>query len=332
MITIGYGRNLMKQQSKEPELSSDGSHIVNPTLGTNLHWMHGLDEYLNYIDHPELETYKKIYNAILHGNIWHIKDLLTSEILRGHTDLTDEFLNILLSHYTGYQHINHRKVLQYVAHSIDSDYLRKISSWSIKWQHRANLNDHFSRGQMKSKCWMVEQLEEIYQDQYLGTVAHYGGWYATVAQNIFEKFRVKNYYNLEVDPECIEISDDFNYEHTVGWKFKSTVQNVSDIVWKDDNSFDIKIKNLSNKLVTTPVQPDLIINTSCEHMNEDWFNNIPSGKVVCLQTNDYFDNSQHVNCCRDLADAVAKYPMSEVYYSGEIDTYLYKRFMIIGEK
>ena len=332
MITIGYGSNLMKQQSKEPELSSDGSHIVNPTLGTNLHWMHGLDEYLNYIDHPELETYKKIYNAILHGNIWHIKDLVASEIHRGHTDLTDEFLNILLSHYTGYQHINHRKVLQYVSHSIDSDYLRKISSWSIKWQHRANLNDHFSRGQMKSKCWMVEQLEEIYQDAYLGTVAHYGGWYATVAQNIFEKFRVKNYYNLEVDPECIEIADDFNYEHTVGWKFKSTVQNVSDIVWKDDNSFDIKIKNLSNKLVTTPVQPDLIINTSCEHMNEDWFNNIPSGRVVCLQTNDYFDNSQHVNCCRDLADAVAKYPMSEVYYSGEIDTHLYKRFMIIGEK
>jgi hypothetical protein len=179
---------------------------------------------------------------------------------------------------------------------------------------------------------MVEQLSEIYQDQYLGTVAHYGGWYATVAQNIFEQFRVKNYYNLEVDPDCIEISDDFNYEQTVGWKFKSTVQNVNDIVWKDNNSFDIKIKNLANNMVTTNVKPDLIINTSCEHMNEDWYNAIPTGTVVCLQTNDYFENEQHINCCRDLADAIAKYPMTEIYYSGEIDTQLYKRFMIIGEK
>jgi hypothetical protein len=103
-------------------------------------------------------------------------------------------------------------------------------------------------------------------------------------------------------------------------------------VWKDDGSFDIKIKNLSNKLVTTPVRPDLIINTSCEHMNEDWYNNIPTGTVVCLQTNDYFENEQHSNCCRDLADAIDKYPMTEIYYSGEIDTQLYNRFMIIGEK
>ena len=47
MITNGYGRNLMSQQSNnEPELSSDGSHVVNHELSTNLHWMHGLEEYL----------------------------------------------------------------------------------------------------------------------------------------------------------------------------------------------------------------------------------------------------------------------------------------------
>jgi len=330
MITLGCGSNLMIQQNNE--LSSDGTHVVNHELGTNLHWMHGLEEYLTYTQHPHLEKFHELKRALMYGNMWRIRDLLKREIHRGHTDLTDEFLNIILSHYIGYKHINHRKVLQYVAHSIDSEYIRKISSWSIKWQHRANLNQHFSRGQMKSKCWMVEQLSEIYQDQYLGTVAHYGGWYATVAQNIFEQFRVKNYYNLEVDPECIDISDDFNYEQTVGWKFKSTVQNVNDIVWKENNSFDIKIKNLANNMVTTNVKPDLIINTSCEHMNEDWYNAIPTGTVVCLQTNDYFENEQHINCCRDLADAIAKYPMTEIYYSGEIDTQMYKRFMIIGEK
>jgi hypothetical protein len=294
--------------------------------------MHGLEEYLNYIDHPQCERFCSIKRAIMYGNISFIKELISSEIYRGHMDLTDEFLNIILSHYNNYQELDNRKVLQYVSHCVDSDYIRKISSWSIKWQHQANLNDHFSRGQMKSKCWLVEQLTKIFDDQKLGTIAHYGGWYATVAQHIFQKFEVKNYYNLEVDPGCIDIADDFNYEQIAGWQFKSVQQDVGNITWKDDDSFDVKIENRSNNLVTTNVKPDLIINTSCEHMNEDWFNNIPTGTVVCLQTNDYFENEQHINCCRDLSDAINKYSMSEVYYSGEIDTHLYKRFMIIGKK
>ena len=294
--------------------------------------MHGLEEYLTYIDHPQCERFCSIKRAIMYGNISFIKELISSEIYRGHMDLTDEFLNIILSHYNNYQELDNRKVLQYVSHCVDSDYIRKISSWSIKWQHQANLNDHFSRGQMKSKCWLVEQLTKIFDDQKLGTIAHYGGWYATVAQHIFQKFEVKNYYNLEVDPGCIDIADDFNYEQIAGWQFKSVQQDVGNITWKDDDSFDVKIENRSNNLVTTNVKPDLIINTSCEHMNEDWFNNIPTGTVVCLQTNDYFENEQHINCCRDLSDAINKYSMSEVYYSGEIDTHLYKRFMIIGKK
>ena len=67
-------------------------------------------------------------------------------------------------------------------------------------------------------------------------------------------------------------------------------------------------------------------------MNEDWFHNLPNGTLVCLQTNNYFDNEQHVNCVENLNKAIEKYPMSEVLYSGEIDTHLYQRYMIIGEK
>lgn len=314
------------------QLHKDGSHVVNHKLGENLHWMHGLDEYLTYINHPELATYKKIYNAILHGNIWNIKELVTSEIYRGHTDLTDEFLNILLSHYTGYQHINHRKVLQYVAHCVDCDYIRKISSWSIKWQNLANLNDHFSRGQMKSKCWMVEQLNLIFDQKYLGTVVHYGGWYATVAKNLFNDFKIKNYYNIELDQECIEIADNFNYEQANGWRFKSVHKDCSDIRYDKNNSFTVKIKNRMGNQITTNIIPNLIINTSCEHMNEDWFHNLPTGTPICLQTNNYFDNEQHINCVAGVDEALEKYPMGEVFYSGEIETHLYNRYMIIGRK
>ena len=209
-------------------LSEDGTHMVNHDLGKNLHWMHGIEEYLEHIDHKQLKKYATLKRAVMYGNIWYIKEVIQDEIHRGPIELTDEFLNIILAHYTGYEHINHRKVLQYVAHCIDNDYIRKMSSWAIKWQYRANLNEHFSRGQMKSKCWMVTEMAKVFPDGYLGTVAHYGGWYATVAKNLFEQFKIRNYYNLELDPDCIEIADDFNYkQYYDSWKYKTVEQDCS---------------------------------------------------------------------------------------------------------
>lgn len=315
------------------QLSKDGSHAVNHELSENLHWMHGIEEYLEHIDHKHKEKYHVLKRAVMYGNIWYIKEIVRDEIYRGDTDLTDEFLNIILAHYTGYEHINHRKVLQYIAHCIDSDYIRKISSWAIKWQYRANLNEHFSRGQMKSKCWLVSEMSNVIPNSYLGTVAHYGGWYATVAKHLFEQFKIKNYYNLELDPDCIEIADDFNYtQYRAKWQFKSIEQDCSTIKYNKEGAIYINATNRDKVTHKLKVKPDIVINTSCEHMNEDWFHNLPDGMLVCLQTNDYFNNEQHINCVHGINEAKAKYPMKEVLYEGVIDTHLYKRFMLIGEK
>jgi hypothetical protein len=67
-------------------------------------------------------------------------------------------------------------------------------------------------------------------------------------------------------------------------------------------------------------------------MNDDWFYNLPDGQFVVLQTNNYFENEQHTNCVSSVDEALAKYKFSEVYFSGELDTQLYNRFMIIGKK
>ncbi len=317
----------------ERQLSDNGTHVVNHNLGKNLHWLHGLEEYMEFTEHKHLEKYKNLKRAIMYGNIWYIKELIADEIRRGEIDLTDEFLNIILAHYTGYEHINHRKVLQYVSHCIDDEYIRKISSWSIKWQRLANLNEHFSRGQMKSKCWMVKELKEVFPDKYLGIIAHYGGWYATIAQSLFNNFQIAKYYNLELDHRCIEIADDFNYQQNYNkWQFKSVHQNCGDILYDENNSFNVQVANRNNTDITINIKPSIIINTSCEHMNEDWFHNLPDGMLVCLQTNDYFSNKDHINCVGGINEAKAKYPMKEVLYEGTLDTHLYNRFMLIGEK
>ena len=126
-----------------------------------------------------LEEFLDIKKAVMHGNIWKIRRRLIHEIQRGWLDdrdapnaspLSIEFVNILLAHYSGWDYARHRKILRYVAHCIDDDFIRKISSWSIRWQVKANLNDHFSRGQMRSKMWMIDQLNVCLETDYLDLI------------------------------------------------------------------------------------------------------------------------------------------------------------------
>jgi len=301
----------------------------------NFHWMYGLEEYLTYVNHPQLEKFVSIKKALFHGNAWKIRELLLDEIHRGPVVYTEEFTKIIMGNYIGYQYANHRKVLRYVAHCIDDEFIRKISAWSIKWQMRANLNDHFSRGQMQSKLWLIQELKQVlnntdHQLPKINEIVQYGGWYATVAHFIFKEFSPSQYYSLELDPVCIDIADDFNAEQCYdGWKFKSIPMDVNDIHWRD-RSFPAYIHTRDGREIELKLTPDLIINTSCEHMDDSWFKNIPRGTLVCLQTNNYFENEQHVNCVASVNEAISKYKFSKLFYSGELDTQMYKRFMLIG--
>ena len=97
--------------------------------------------------------------------------------------------------------------------------------------------------------------------------------------------------------------------------------------------FKDKDKLLENKFGWVELDNiNCVINTSCEHMDNTWYENLPIGTFVVLQTNDYFSNPQHSNCCKDLEEVKSKYPMQSISYEGELDTHLYNRFMLIGIK
>ena len=78
--------------------------------------------------------------------------------------------------------------------------------------------------------------------------------------------------------------------------------------------------------------PDTIINTSCEHIKDfsSWYNKIPTGKLVILQGNNYFEIPEHVNCSSNLNEFSNKLPMTITLYEGELELPKYKRFMKIG--
>ena len=303
-------------------------------IAKKYHWVNGLDEYLIRTGSKHLDKFTTFRNAIFYGNPYKIKELLLDEINRGPNALTEEFVNIILhGHIDWTKWINHKKLINYFAYCIDEPLFAIINSWSDRYGGDVvNINDHFSRGQMQSKMWMLDELTNIVEEGNMGNVLMYGGWYNTFAYFLFERFNVKQIYSLDLDPNCWEIADNFNAEHCYkqNWKFKAATADVNALEWSTDRtvSFDVDRPNLKPTSIT--YRPNIIINTSCEHMSDEWFYNLPKGMPVCLQTNDYFKNDQHTNCVSSIAEAKKKYKFSEYVYAGELETFLYKRFTLIG--
>jgi hypothetical protein len=194
-------------------------------------------------------------------------------------------------------------------------------------------DDCFSRGQLESKLWLVRELQKLNVD--LGTVYLCAGWYATLATMLFESnIKVDKIRSFDLDPSCIDIAEVFNKPWFVdSWKFKSITQNIMDI---DYNSHTWQHWSNANNRMSYPITdvPDTIINTSCEHIENfaEWYAKIPDGKLVVLQSNNYYSIEEHVNCVSDVEEFKKSASMQNILYSGELELPKYKRFMLIGFK
>jgi len=196
-------------------------------------------------------------------------------------------------------------------HTISSnfEFVNNIAE-TIKIYPHFNL-DCLSKGQLLSKKWAVDELKDIISNT--GTIYLLGGWYAIIAEMLFENIDVQYIRSYDIDPTCTPIADELNISHVIdSWRFKSFIDDI-------------------NKIDYTNV--DVIINTSCEHIkSNEWFDRIPDGVIVLLQSNDTVIIEDHVNCVISLEEMKNKYEMKTILYSGKLDVIDYTRFMIIGVK
>jgi hypothetical protein len=191
--------------------------------------------------------------------------------------------------------------------------------------------DCLSQGQIQSKTWLVETLKTLDVD--LGIVFLCAGWYATLATMIFESdIQVNKIRSFDIDDSCRLIAETFNKPWVLqDWKFKTATYNILDI---DYSGFTYNVFRSDGTACELHDAPDTVINTSCEHIEnfDEWYNKIPNGKLVILQSNNYFEIEDHVNCVRGPLQFAEQAPMSECLYQGAIELPKYTRFMRIGYK
>lgn len=173
--------------------------------------------------------------------------------------------------------------------------------------------ESFWKGQLRSKQWLIERLEEYALPSKNKIVIH-GGWNGVLASMMFNSnLNIQHITSVDIDPSCEEIANTMNKNYEMEGRFRAVTADMCEYDYT----------------------ADIVVNTSCEHITQEqyekWLNNIPQLATIVLQSNDYFDLDEHIRCAKDLEEFENQSNI-RVLWKSVYETPKYKRFMIIGKK
>lgn len=178
----------------------------------------------------------------------------------------------------------------------------------------------FSHGQITSKQWLCERLEPVIANgmkiAVLGCWYNLTGFLLSVRGN--KKFAKIDGY--DIDASAVEMANKVCNAYLSD--FGGPIRHYT----RDARSLDLSEYNL-------------IINTSCEHMDPCWYSNVKPSTLVCVQSSNMtpdigkWDVS---NPYPTMDEFQRSFPMSRLLVGSQKEIayseFNYRRFMLIGTK
>jgi len=207
---------------------------------------------------------------------------------------------------------------------INSFFVETIKKIAKKYPGRLlDILNCFGENQHKNKMWLIEKLNDYSSNELKNRfvdLAILGSWYGYLFYLIKEysdfKF-ISNVRLYDLDKDTKKLGSLF-FTKDYHSQLKFITKDIKDI------DFSQEIFNI-------------IINTSCEHMSKEtihtYLNTVRPGVICVLQSNDYTELDEHINCSKSEKEFVDEYSG----YFNNIKSYTlnmdkYNRFMIIGTK
>tara|TARA_B100001250_G_scaffold50047_1_gene39133 strand:- start:33 stop:632 length:600 start_codon:yes stop_codon:yes gene_type:complete len=177
-----------------------------------------------------------------------------------------------------------------------------------------SINDN----QEKSKNWLVEKSIEYFTFFDKPKICIAAGWYGHLAD------KLKHYTKEKV----------LSFDKDPNTKF------IGNKLYKDVWFKVMSIEDFNFK------KYDIVICTSCEHLEQkvidDMFKTIKKGTLVILQSNNYIQMKDHINCHNNVVDfeKTLKEPdengrpikLDKILYSGTLKLDKFDRYMVVGIK
>lgn len=203
--------------------------------------------------------------------------------------------------------------------------------------------DVFSSGQVGSKLWLCENLEQHWNSRLGSSVSAriwiYGGWQGLLGFLLLSrgKLSVEQVRSFDLDEKSTNSANALN-ENWVWkqWKFRAFTEDANLLKPSEPGNYG--------------PPPNLLLNTSVEHFphqpgsggqeNASWWTTIPSGCYVGLQASDHAhqDCTSHASSRspQTLGEFSARFPLAEVWWEGELEfdygDWKLRRWMKLGRK
>jgi hypothetical protein len=173
--------------------------------------------------------------------------------------------------------------------------------------------ESFWKGQIKSKIWLIEKLKE-YANNSPNKIIIHGGWNGVLASLLFNSdIPIEHIKSLDIDPTCEQIASTVNKRQEIEGRFLAITDNM----------------------ITYNYDADIVINTSCEHISQEdyfkWLNLVPNNTLIVIQSNNYYDLKEHINCS-DSIEMFNEKSCLNVMFADTLKLQKYDRYMIIGKK
>jgi hypothetical protein len=210
----------------------------------------------------------------------------------------------------------YRDILEGLAVYTDSAFHRDVLG-ALTLHQEPGIAVALNKNQMASKRWLVDTVHDTVPTA-LDRVLILGGWFGTLAALLLldPRFNIGHVESVDIDARCAPVAESMNATHVRAGRFTARTADMLDLDYAAGRA------------------ADLTLNTSCEHLADfgAWYARVPRGRLLLLQSNDYFACREHVNCVADLAAFRAQAPLAETLFAGERRMRRYTRFMLIGRK
>jgi hypothetical protein len=176
---------------------------------------------------------------------------------------------------------------------------------------RYRVLESFWKGQIKSKVWLIENLKPYLKEN--STVDIFGGWNGVLASLLFQTdINFKKITSVDIDPTCIDVALTINKIEEMNGQFNAVTADMA----------------------TYASSADYIINTSCEHISQDqydnWLSLISDNCLITLQSNNY-KIPEHIRTAQSIDEFIEQSNLN-IIFSSTLPMPLYDRYMIIGKK
>lgn len=194
---------------------------------------------------------------------------------------------------------------------VEANILGRFANYAFAYHAGKDFYESFRPDHIKSKKWLVHEILK-YTTGDFNKVAVLGSWNCVLLKELLEDKKTVGHWDFyDINHDCHRDRDWYHEANGLPIDYNSIEVDAPTFFAHDD----------------IHQQYDLIINPSCEHMEDI---KAVKGPLYALTSNNYEGIKGHINCITKHEELAVKNGINTIEYEGSLKLTNYTRFCTIG--